>query len=223
MQNGAIQASKIVARDSAAGHYHGTVEQRSLPRRVGRLDPETGSISAGNFTNTWYAPEFAQEVNFTYTVQEFGGPNDGQVSDFYSLQPSATRVLGLGRVPASANYDRVGGTGPHPEAFNDWGEAGLIGGVIGMTAAYTRAGGDRSRVNDIALFFGGRFDLDANWATTSTSHKEHRLGTEVDMRPYAMTDVRQRARFARLLNLYFASYIFEGDHYHARSAASPYR
>ncbi len=224
VQNGTILASKIVARNNAAGHYHGTEEQRSLPRRVGRLDPETGTISSANFSNVWYAPEFAQEVTFIYTVREIGGPNDGDVNDFFSLDPSATRVLGLGRVPPNpAYYDRVGGTASHPEDFNDWGEAGLILGVTRMTAAYNRATGDRSRVNDIALFFGGRFDLDANWAQSSASHKEHRLGTEVDFRPYGIADLQRRARFARLLNFYFATYIFEGDHYHARSAASPYR
>lgn len=223
--SGTVNSSTVEARDSTGGHYHGAVqEQRSTRQRVGYMQPSQGSISASSFTNTWFAPEFAQEVNFVYNVTEIGGPNAGETNDFYSLEATATRRTGLSRLPAGASHDRVGGTVPHPEAFNDWGDAGLVQGIINFANAYNRQTGDRTRVNDMGLFFGGRFDLDANWARTRGSHAEHR-GNEVDNRPYAMTDARKRATYGRLLSLYFATWIFERNppHYHARSASSLYR
>ena len=223
--NGTVNSSKVEARDSASGHFHGATDaQRSLRKRVGYMQPSSGSLSSSTFTNTWFAPEFSQEVNFVYNVTEIGGPNSGQTDDFYSLEPSATRRLGLVRVPPGSSYDRVGGTTPHPEAFNDWGDQALINGIVNFANAYNRQTGDRTRVNDIGLFFGGRFDLDANWATSRGSHSEHR-GSEFDSRPYAMSDMRKRATYGRLLTMYFATWIFETTppHYHARSSASPYR
>jgi hypothetical protein len=223
--NGTINSSKVEARDSASGHFHGAGDaQRSLRKRVGYMQPASGSLSSSTFTNTWFAPEFSQEVNFVYNVTEIGGPNSGETNDFYSLEPSATRRLGLVRVPPGSSYDRVGGTTTHPEAFNDWGDPALISGIVNFANAYNRQTGDRTRVNDIGLFFGGRFDLDSNWATSRGSHAEHR-GSEFDSRPLAMSDMRKRATYGRLLDMYFTTWIFETaqPHYHARSAASPYR
>lgn len=223
VQAAIVDSSKVVARDSSGGHFHGTAAERSLRRRVGWLEPEAGSFSSGTWTNTWKAPEYAQEVSFRYYLVEIGGPNDGMESTFYSLENSATRLGGLGRIPASGDgsYVRVGGTNPHPEDFNDWGVPGLISGVTRTAADYHRATGDVVRVNDMSLFFGGRFDLDANFPEGRASHQEHRFGTEIDFRPSDMTPA-QRARFVKAAEGKFASMIFEGDHYHARAASSYY-
>jgi hypothetical protein len=93
---------------------------------------------------------------------------------------------------------------------------------------YPAAVGDRTRVNDISLMFGGRFDIYAN---RRSSHREHRFGTEVDIKPYRYKEASYRSRFEIVLSTVFASWIVEpsnGDvsapsfHYHARSPSSVY-
>lgn len=237
-----ILESRVVARDSSGGHWHGSASDyeedrslRSLPHRVGRLDPATGRMSGGLWQTTWLAPEFAQEVTFEFRLLEIGGPNDGEENIFHSVQPSATRQIGFVRLPANdAHYARVGGTRAHPEDFNDWGEADIIRRVQNFAREYHEKTGDRTSVNDIALFFGGRFDagraVDGNWIECSGadqtvcwrySHQEHR-GSEADIRPIDRDNPQRRTDFAAILRNHFPSVHVEGTHWHVRDAHSPY-
>jgi hypothetical protein len=224
VSDGEVLESKLTARDNAAGHHHGSEEQRTLEQRVGRLDPAAGHFS-GTWRNTWRTPEFAQEVRDEYRVRWVDRQGNTEDSWFSSTAPLVARISEFIRVPTHSSYDRVGGTTPHPEDFNDWGEPALVNAISSFAREYHRLTDDRTRVNDISLFYGGKFDLDANYGTGRTSHQEHRLGTEVDLRPYRVDSPTHRADFERLLRRYFASHIYEltdPPHYHARSANSIY-
>lgn len=237
---GEVLETIVEAADSSGGHWHGSGSetQRRRRDRVGYMKPDKGTFT-GSWSTTWYAPEFSQQVDIRYVVRESGGPNDGQTALFFSYEPDATRLYGLVRLPANdAHYAREGGTAIHPEAFNDWGTPQMIASIQSVAAAYSQATGGqgRTRVNDIALFYGGRFDIgraipgqgfarcsDANPAVCwNYSHYEHRYGTEVDINPERNVTAANRARFYRLLATEFASVKVEGDHYHARLAQSPY-
>lgn len=242
VQEAEILESRVVARDSSGGHWHGASSDfdtrrrlLSLPQRVGRLEPTTGHMTGGTWSNTWFAPEFAQEVNFEYVLREIGGPNDGQEGTFTSILPSATRQSGFVRLPPNdAHYVRTGGTDSHPEAFNDWGEADIIRRIQNFAREYHEKTGDRTSVNDIALFFGGRFDVgrivnrvlvacsNANEAVCwGFSHEEHR-GSEADIRPIDRSSVTRIRTFNVLIRRHFPSVYPEGSHWHVRDALSPY-
>ena len=240
VQNGTVSLSYITARDSSSGHWHGSVDttQRHVLQRVGRLNPATGSITSGSWSTEWRVPEVSNEVSFAFNVTEIGGPNDGDNNWFYSLENDGARFTGLQRLPENAlRYSRVGGTPIHPEAFNDWGTADIITRIERTANTYFNRTGDLTRVNDIALFYGGRFDIGrtvnrvftrcgetgaAQAACWQYSHYEHRFGTEVDINPESRGDPRRRAQFYAVLLAEFRSVITEGDHYHARGAGSPY-
>lgn len=247
---GEILESVIQARDSSAGHFHGSVDtmQLRIPIRVGRLVPATGIFSS-SWATQWRVPEVSNEVNMRFRVREIGGPNDGETNWFYGLENDGVRVQGLVRIAANpSRYTLVGGTTTHPEAFNDWGTAGLVANIDAVAEAYYNATsrpatptspavpGDLTRVNDMALFYGGRFDIGrtvnrvftrcSDAATANCwqySHYEHRLGTEVDINPESRGTPSRLTRFYRALSAEFPSVIVEGDHYHARTSASPYR
>ncbi len=228
VQAGQVLESHVTARNWSAGHWHGdSLNLRQLPRRVGRVEPETGSFSGGSWANTWDAPEFAQEVFDGYLVRASSGPHAGEDVEFFALAPIGTRWTGLQRLPPDATYDRVGGTTPHPEAFNDWGEAGLIGSIQSFAHQYNRMTGDRIFVNDISLFFGGKLDLDTLFLLGGAAHQEHRFGTEADLQPRDRTTQRRVDWFRRLASRNFTTvYVHSTDgrlnHLHVRSPASRY-
>jgi hypothetical protein len=240
VQSGTIDRSYIRARDSSSGHWHGSADtnQLHIPSRVGTLVPATGAFSAGSWQTQWRVPEVSNEVSFAFQVTEIGGPNDGQQDWFYSFVDDADRFTGLQRIPENpARYMRLGGTGVHPEAFNDWGTADIITRIQNVANSYFKKAADLTRVNDIALFYGGRFDIgrtsgspgvftacgDFSPATCwQFSHFEHRFGTEVDINPEKKADPVYRAKFYALLLAEFITVKVEGDHYHARGAGSPY-
>jgi len=238
---GDIDSLLLMARIHSAGHYHGdSLLEDTLPRRVGRFDPRTGSFTTA-FQTTWHVPEFSQEINHTIRLTERGGPNDGQTRFFFNVFPYASRVTGLHRIPpGGATYVRTGGTTEHPEDFNDWAVQPLIDAIVSFATAYNQARGDVVRVNDLSLFFGGRFDvgrastvngvtvltpchegdLQSCWGNAN-GHQEHRLGTEADLNLTTNT-LLNRAGFYRLLLSHFQSVYPEGNHWHVRDAASIY-
>lgn len=237
---GEVLQTVIEASDSSSGHWHGSADTIQLRRkdRVGYMKPATGTFT-GSWAATWYAPEFSQQVDIRYRVREIGGPNDGHVDIFSSDEHDAARLYGLVRLPQSDEYySREGGTSTHPEDFNDWGTPQMIASIQAMAKAYYEATGStgKTRVNDIALFYGGRFDIgrklkgrpyepcsDANTtACWGYSHYEHRYGTEVDINPERNATKKNRATFVGLLQNKFASFVPEGDHFHARVSQSPY-
>ena len=238
VQTGDVLQTFIVPRRRAGGHYHGgpgiDLEAR-LPLRVGVMEPATGSFSSGTWPTVWKAPEFAQEVFFDFEVRETSGPNAGDVNIFSSFRPYATRQSGFVRLPPNeALYVRTGGTGSHPEDVNDWGEGDIIVRLQAFAQEYNSATGDRVSINDIALMFGGRFDVGKlNGASLvpcddahpelcwGFSHKEHR-GSEADIRPVDRNDDARKTRFMELAHFAFESVRIEGSHLHVRDRFSPY-
>lgn len=226
VQEAEILSATPVARDSSGGHWHsspasgGDRSILSLPARVGRMVPASGSMSGGAWETVWEAPEHAQEVHFEYELREIGGPNDGDQNVFFSIKNSATRQLGLTRLLANdAHYSRTGGKPPHPEDFNDWGEGDLVARIQAFTAHYHRDTGDRAWINDMGLLFGGRFDIPSGgyWGG---AHGEHR-GSEADIYPMNMAHAE---RFQQLVEAHFPSHIPEKSpiDWHVRDAFSPY-
>jgi hypothetical protein len=239
IQSGEVMRTYITARDSSSGHFHGSVDtsERHLPLRVGTLDPDVGSISSGLFTTVWHVSQSSNEISLAMQIREIGGPGDGNVGWFFSFPNDAARYQGLTRLPANtARYSRLGGTAIHPEDFNDWGTADLVTRIQNVAETYFQRTADKTRVNDMSLFFGGRFDIGRTIGTTFNScgdgasaafcwqfsHAEHRLGTEVDINPEGRSDPRLRAIFYASLLGEFRSVYVEGNHFHARVAASPY-
>ena len=247
---GQVLESVILARDSSGGHWHGSVDtmQLRLPLRVGTLTPAVGTFT-GSWAAKWRVAEVANEVNIRYKVREIGGPNDGETNWFYGLENDGVRLRGFVRIPENtARYLLEGGTNPHPNDFNDWGTQGLVTAIQNTADAYFRAtsraatpttparAGDRTAVNDMSLFYGGRFDVgrkpaggdfircsDAATAVCwQFSHAEHSTGTEVDINPETRHTPSETTRFYRALSAEFPSIKIEGDHYHARTASSPY-
>lgn len=246
---GDVLESVIRARDSSAGHWHGSVDTMQLrhPLRVGRLVPGVGTFT-GSFATQWRIAEVSNEMNIRFRIRERGGPNDGDVNWFYGFENDAVRIMGFVRIPVNTTrYLLEGGTATHPEAFNDWGTQELVDAIGNTADAYYRATsrpatpttparpGDRTAVNDMSLFYGGRFDIgrvvtrvlqrctDAASANCwQYSHAEHRTGTEVDINPETRGTPSERTRFYRSLAGEFVSIKPEGDHYHARTASSPY-
>lgn len=238
VESGEVLETFIVPRDSAGGHWHGGEEidlESRKPLRVGTMEPATGTFGSGAWSSTWLAPEFSQEVTFDFEVREIGGPNDGDVNRFFALEANATRQIGLTRLPRNdAHYVRTGGTPAHPEAFNDWGEGDVIVRIQRLAAHYNRVTGDRTSVNDIGLFFGGRFDAGRQEGGTFVrcsdarpdicwgySHVEHR-GSEGDIRPVDRADSDRRRTFHQLVLQHFPSVYVHSSHWHVRGAFSPY-
>lgn len=216
-----ILETRLVPRANAAGHYHGGTDE--TPARVGSVDPASGVMTDGVWPATWLVPEFAQEINFQNLVRyrPREAPDEERTDWFYGTSPNASRFTGLVRMPPNPDhYDRVGGTSTHPEHLNDWGHPELVQKMQEAARLYHLATGDRSRVNDMSLQYGGRFDIGAAWGG---SHHEHRFA-DVDTRPYNWSE-RGRFQFqATLLAAGFprSKFIVEGDHFHVRGNASPY-
>jgi hypothetical protein len=216
-----ILETRLVPRANAAGHYHGGVTE--TPVRVGTVDPAAGMMTDGVWPATWLVPEFAQEITFQnlvkYTPRET--PDETRTDWFYGTSPNVSRFTGLARIPANPqHYDRVGGTATHPENLNDWAHPELVDKMQEAARLYFLATGDRSRVNDMSLQYGGRFDIGGGWGG---SHSEHRFA-DVDTRPYNWSE-RGRLQFqVALLAAGFArqKILVEGDHFHVRADASPY-
>ncbi len=233
---GVVLETRVQARDSTGGHWHGSdTTQRRLRKRVGYVTPATGSFATyWNFT--WFVPEFAGDVWITHRLREIGGPNDGDENWFFPFEPDAARISGLVRLPENtALYLRQGGTDPHPEAFNDWGTQDMIGRITAVARAYNIQTRALARINDIGLFFGGRFDVGENTPTGFVrcsdvnpsvcwdySHKEHRTGTEVDMNPERGAPLANRAAFRATVKRGFVTILVHPDHLHARASGSPY-
>jgi hypothetical protein len=241
---GTILESGLRARDSSAGHWHGSQDtmQLRLPARVGRFVPASGAFT-GSFPTVWRVGEVAVEVSTEFHMQQSGGPHSGQTDWFYSSQYDGVRVTGLQQIQPGAHYVLEGGTATHPEAFNDYATADMItriGNVADAFYALTSKPatpttpavlGERTHVNDISLFYGGRFDVArlshacsdaATGNCWSFSHFEHRLGTEVDIYNDNFGDPVKRAKFLNALQAEFDVHV-EGTHFHARSSTSPYR
>jgi len=238
VQTGDVLQTFLVPRQRAGGHYHGGSgidKEERLPLRVGVMEPAAGSFSSAIWPTVWKAPEFAQEVFFDFEVRETSGPNAGDVNVFSTFRPYATRQSGFVRLPPNdALYVRTGGTVSHPEDFNDWGEGDIIARLQAFAQEYKAATGDRVSINDIALMFGGRFDVgkpnsaslvpcdDAHpelcWGY---SHVEHR-GSEADIRPVDRNDLERRRRFVDLADYAFVSFNNEGSHLHVRDRFSPF-
>jgi hypothetical protein len=233
---GDILGIQVQGRDFAGGHHHGYLPAQDSIRR-GYVSPRKGPLAGGAFTSTWYAPEFASEVDMVDSLRYVPRGETNPVVDlFFDFYPSVTRVPGLSQMPEDSAWDLVGGTASHPQGLNDWGQPGLIGSTMLAAWVYNFWTGDRTRVNDISLFYGGRFDVGLKVGAAFTrcgdaslqvcwgnSHKEHRLGTEVDLRPVNWGSATARADFKTVLYLAgFKSVYVEGDHFHARSPASPY-
>lgn len=240
---GQVLSHRILARIRAAGHYHGdSLAERTLNRRIGTLlVPD--SVFSGTLLTHWLVPEVAGEMNSEFVLREIGGPNDGDTSAFFSLKPFAIRTTGLVRLPLNDTlYLRVGGTTPHPNDFNDWGLDELVTAITRTATEYKAATGKLTRVNDMSLFYGGKFDIgrtvnnqfneclsnqpDNCWggpaAPARSSHAEHRHGTEVDINPDFGSTASNRKEFVRILNLHFTQVHVEADHYHGRTTSSPY-
>lgn len=238
VQTGDVLETFINPRAKAGGHYHGgpgiDLEVRK-PLRVGVMEPESGSFSAGIWSSVWQAPEFAQEVLFEFKVRETSGPNAGDVNVFSSFNWYATRQSGFVRLPPNdALYVRTGGTTSHPEDFNDWGESDIVARLQQFAMRYNALTQDRVSINDIGLMFGGRFDAgrqvgsswvpcDASHAGTcwGFSHGEHR-GSEADVRPVDRVSASRRQKFLDLAELAFASVHQEASHLHVRDRFSPF-
>ncbi len=245
---GTILESGLRARDSSAGHWHGSQDtmQLHLPARVGRFVPFSGAFT-GSFATVWRVGEVAVEVSTEFHMQQSGGPNSGQTDWFYSFQNDGVRTTGLQQLQPGAHYVLEGGTATHPGTMNHFATADMntrIG--IVADAFYTLTSkpatpttppvpGELTHVNDISLFYGGRFDAGrsvgghlqacsdaATGNCWSFSHVEHRLGTEVDIYNDNFGDPVKRWKFYRALLAQFDVHI-EGNHYHARSSTSPYK
>lgn len=242
----------IRARDSSAGHWHGSVDpnQLSLPLRVGTFTPPTGTFT-GSFATRWDVPQVSGELKTTFRIREIGGPNNGETNLFFSFAFDGVRVQGLSQMPAPGPTDRYvleGGTNTHPEAFNDYATPTMRNAIRDVAIAFYNSTsvpatpttppvpGELTHVNDISLFYGGRFDVgravggnlqactDAATANCwAFSHFEHRLGNEVDIYNQNFGNPARRARFYNALRTQFPSIRVEGDHYHARTALSVYR
>lgn len=216
-----ILETRLVPRANAAGHHHDGTDE--TPARVGSVEPASGTMTDGVWPATWLVPEFAQEINFENLVRyrPREAPDEERTDWFYGTSPNASRVTGLVRIPPNPDhYDRVGGTSTHPEHLNDWGHPELVQKMQDVARLYHVASGDRSRINDMSLQYGGRFDIGAAWGG---SHHEHRFA-DVDTRPYNWSE-RGRFQFqAALLAAGFprSKFIVEGDHFHVRGNASPY-
>lgn len=240
---GEVIDSRLTARDSSAGHWHGSRDtlQKREALRVGRLVPARGTFT-GSFTTQWHIAEVSNEVRSDFQVRESGGPNDGDVNWFLAFEWDGVRVQGLRQIPPNPiRYILEGGTNPHPNQFNDFGTPVMINAIQGTANAFYDATakplfpGELTKVNDIALMYGGRFDVGQkvgevfNRCTDAApqycwqySHYEHRRGDEVDIKNVNWGDEARKKMFYDALKSKFESIKPEGDHYHARTAASAY-
>lgn len=240
---GEVLSHRLLARVRAAGHYHGdSLSERTLARRVGTLQLSSTTFT-GSLPAEWLVPEVAGEVWIEFTIRQIGGPKDGSVDVFSSTKPNGVRLPGLIRLPQDDNlYARVGATATHPNGFSHWGQPELILAIVRAAAAYKAATGGRASVNDMSLFYGGKFDIWRNlgggqiavcannqpdncWGGPggpSISHVEHRHGTEVDINPLGGATAAQRLDFRGALRLAFANVEWHSNHFHVRTASSAY-
>lgn len=240
---GEVLEHRMLARVRAAGHYHGdSLPERTLARRVGTLQLSSTTFT-GSLPAEWLVPEVAGEVTREFRVRQIGGPRDGAVSWFFSQRPDAVRLNGLVRLPPDDNlYLRVGLTTTHPSGFSHWGQPELILAIVQAAARYHVITGRRTSVNDMSLFYGGKFDI---WRVIGSNlvaecrnnepencwggpggpriaHAEHRHGTEVDINPLGATSPVERQHFRNALEEAFANVEWHGNHFHVRTASSVY-
>lgn len=152
-----------------------------------------GAKPVGVFSNTVNTTDINGAFATNYTPSSFGGSETIRIIS--ALLPTAsdsrnitTRVPSLVLLPASGDYDQVGGTANHPgppmpneSNTNHWGTQALIDSIIDLATAYNNrfANGPNLGFNDMSLPFGGLFDINGNWATP---HRTHREGHNVDLR-----------------------------------------
>ena len=79
-----------------------------------------------------------------------------------------------------------------------------------MATAYNQKTGDKLRLNDFSLVWGGLFDINNNW---STDHKSHRFGQDADIN---LVPIPNRIGFQELINNEGFQLILHDNHWHLR-------
>jgi hypothetical protein len=162
-------------------------------------------IGSANRSDTLKArTDSTGKLKFRYFASQFGGVerirarlvSDTTKFDTLSLR---TRVPGLVLLPENTNYYlKTGGRSEHhgPPGFsednNHWitpvARDSLISGAIKFRNARWNRQGEKMKINDISLPYGGGLDIFGAWtadvdspACYSRGHCSHRTGTDVDI------------------------------------------
>ncbi|MBI2685896.1 MAG: hypothetical protein HYX27_06250 [Acidobacteria bacterium] len=135
--------------------------------------------SGGNFTITLATSLVAQAeilfINCTYGPSTFYGSYNyavGYNDVYYADAPSVWVKIG--------GSDTGGGTGHGTTAYNRYLKTAAGDGLYAATVSYisTHPGVSQICTNDMALPFGGKFDINRNW---TSPHSQHDRGTAADV------------------------------------------
>lgn len=148
-------------------------------RPLGKLAKESGVTGSNGCFTTTYSPSH---------ISGMVGVN-GTISGFTPMGADILiRVDGLFPLGTGNDHKLIGQTVSHPENHYGTGQTNLSLRQIATDyrSEFYPSGNipDDAKVayNDISLNYGGKFDLNRDWANTSVKHGEHREGINCDVR-----------------------------------------
>ncbi|MEK9137343.1 MAG: hypothetical protein AAB393_09475, partial [Bacteroidota bacterium] len=189
LRNYSIRVEKPVLVDSG-GHSHDSTR----PLGTYRIPKVTGI--GFDTVNTFFVrkTDSTGVLKFRFLASQFGGGerikartvSDTTKFDTLSL---VTIVSSLVQLPTSNDYTLSGQTAAHPS--NHWvnveARDSLIAGAIAFRRARWNTQGERMRINDLSLRYGGGLDIQNGWVRDvqtqcrSFGHCSHREGLDVDI------------------------------------------
>lgn len=172
--------SKAVSR--SGGHDH-----TNAGRPLGNFSPKAGNTGSDVFRSSYTSPEISGFIDITVSGKAPG----------YNITPGVFRLRielpGLQSLAQGTSYLLVGQTRTH--ASNHFGIPAFNAKLVQLAGLYAREfPGGKLGFNDMSLPLGGLFDWKATW---KSPHKEHRLGTNVDL-PLRYFPAAHRARVEQL-------------------------
>ncbi len=195
---GSSRPAGVLAYESGGAVLKGTQIQTQTLKKKGILSFTAPQVSG---VDTIYLEYIFPSCSMCYPVQEPGWVWVRLTPDrlmAYTLIGIDVGLGGLEELPAMPNwYVRCGLTAgclsdnpynnpKHPEVF--YGTSYLIRSVQELAYLYrTMYPTEKLRITDMSLPAGGLFDLDYHW-DTAKGHKDHRVGTAVDISQYALLD-----------------------------------
>jgi hypothetical protein len=169
--------------ESTGGHQHGTTMP---PGGLSNASPNTGSSGTANVT--YSASIFAGNVQIRGT--------SGTATP--AAEMITVRIVGLVELLEQGNVDLIGQTTWHPS--NHWGTPAMVAGLMILSDSFYNQFSQVMQTNDIALEWGGKFDIGNTLANppilpayqTDGKHSEHRNGNSADVRTVDLTTAQTK-------------------------------
>jgi hypothetical protein len=187
----------------SGGHNHGGATTDAAA--VGTVSPSSFTLPNGypqNIRSVFRATDVCGAIR---CVSRFTSSNPPVVENRIEVL-----IQGLQSIPSSTNLRLKPPTAEHPSPY--WAAPDFINKLVQCANSYAQKTGKPLTVTDASLPWGGRFDLNQNWAPP---HHEHMDGRQADLRSNDMSPTDKEA-FLQAAAQAGLSVLDESNHWHVR-------